>query len=325
MARPDNRNLDVLKYAMSILIILIHLGMAERLIICRVAVPVFFVVSSYLFFSSPDASAPGETCAAWRRSMWRYARLYAFWFVALLPLSARIYDLGTKTPGALAAWLIEGVAMGNTFPASWYITACMICLSATCLLRRHDTLLLSLGAAAYTWCCLASNYYHTQVASTLTHLMPDFAPDNSFLAGLLFVAAGKAMATRGLPPVRLAAMGVAAGTMLLFAEDAIIARSGCRFSNDCYLSLAILAPAIVACVLKMRQVPIATSVATTLRHTSTIYYCAHIPVISAMAHVCPEATLTARICLAVGACTIVAAVIIFLSKRRPLGILRYAY
>lgn len=88
--KNDGQRFDVLKFGLAILVVLIHTsqqGMFFRPIL-RVAVPLFFLMTSYFFFAKQASLNTGDEK---KKGLQKYVKrtlwLYAFWFVALLPLT----------------------------------------------------------------------------------------------------------------------------------------------------------------------------------------------------------------------------------------------
>lgn len=118
---------DVLKFILSLMVVAIHGALSEKIIYpwVRLAVPLFFIMTSYFLFLKLK-NMPGEDGTILKRFVIRNIRLYLFWFVILLPLTLYIrrdlYFCGTQ--GILN--FLSGLFFGSTFVASWYITASII-------------------------------------------------------------------------------------------------------------------------------------------------------------------------------------------------------
>lgn len=82
-----NRNIDILKYLMSIMIIMIHVGYSFKLPILRCAVPVFFIISSFLFFKKINSTEKDYKVKVLFKFISRALKLYLFWFILLLPVT----------------------------------------------------------------------------------------------------------------------------------------------------------------------------------------------------------------------------------------------
>lgn len=82
--RKEIEILDVAKFVMAIMVVGIHtLGKYGIYPLFRIAVPLFFMISSYLFFSDPDKCG-NVICL--KKFCLRNIKLYTFWFIALMPV-----------------------------------------------------------------------------------------------------------------------------------------------------------------------------------------------------------------------------------------------
>lgn len=114
--------------------------------LCPLAVPFFFVTSSFLFYRR----APEKQDL--RYFLRRILHLYAFWFVIELPITflhAFIEPDGTLVQKTLN--FIKSALLHSTFRGSWYLTALMEGMVLIHLLGRRwrTKWLILLGAAAY--------------------------------------------------------------------------------------------------------------------------------------------------------------------------------
>ena len=79
--------IDALKFVLSILVVSIHVGPFGEFWMVpfkRIAVPLFFLITSYYFFSGWAACACMEESAAkLEKYIKRNLQLYLFWFIAL--------------------------------------------------------------------------------------------------------------------------------------------------------------------------------------------------------------------------------------------------
>ena len=91
----NNDSLDCLKVILSVLIVILHshpLGEKYHYIfypLVRVAVPVFFIISGFLFFNKCERINPID---ALKRYVIRNMKLYAFWECVLLPVTIYVRD-----------------------------------------------------------------------------------------------------------------------------------------------------------------------------------------------------------------------------------------
>ena len=86
---------DVLKFVLSILIVSTHTSLFEGYItpLVRLAVPAFFMISGYFFFSKINSCDSIEKQRAYlKKSVSHNLKLYLFWFILLLPLTTRVKE-----------------------------------------------------------------------------------------------------------------------------------------------------------------------------------------------------------------------------------------
>lgn len=129
---------DLLKFIMSLFVIAIHSHLADILIskdyqilgeviktLQDLAVPSFFVLSSYLFFKKSLQQSSQEN-VYWLKFVKRLCKVYFFYFLLLSPII-------TQTRG----WFDVGIIMGLklflmdiflrfTYPGSWFLSALII-------------------------------------------------------------------------------------------------------------------------------------------------------------------------------------------------------
>ena len=162
MERKTYNSLDLMKIIASILVVAIHAeplnGLSKDIVIdvfARVAVPFFFITSSFFFFKGYHD----------KQALLRYIRclalLYMFWFVVTLPITVLNSFIEPDTSFAHNLLrFIRGFFLGSTFRGSWFLMALMECISFIWLLSRrlHTPTLLFIGICMYTISVLFSSY-----------------------------------------------------------------------------------------------------------------------------------------------------------------------
>ena len=204
MTRTQYGAFDISKLLLSVFVCAVHTcrGVLPVFPWTRIAVPVFFLISSFLFFSGVfgerDKSMQKRRLA---KFVLRNLRLYAFWFAVLLPvvLVMKKYFAGGIVHGTLR--FFADILLGSTFPASWYISALIIgCVIMYFVRGRAGNIAaLLLSCAAYFICCLMSNYRGFFEGSAMEHIFVVLYPGtfyNSFPAGLVWIAVGKLLAAK---------------------------------------------------------------------------------------------------------------------------------
>jgi len=197
-------NLDVLKYLMSIMIVMIHSGFALSMPVLRCAVPVFFMISSFLFFRSINHKTKEEANQRLVKFVKRALKLYLFWLILLFPyLVVQNFVLGDLS--TFFVRLPFNTVFLSSFPASWYIAAYIIGICIVFELRRHFILVCIIGIMSYVWCCLITNYsnllfsqplFETFFAEYNSNILVDYSASlyKSFPVGIIFISLGKLFA-----------------------------------------------------------------------------------------------------------------------------------
>lgn len=183
--------LDVLKFCMALLVVSIHARLFKEIgwlydfvhPLKYSAVPIFFVISSYLFFSRDQIGLK-----ALGHYLKRLGMFYLFWFVLLLPVTLRI-----RGWSSLVGFLYN-LSLGSTFRGSWFIMALLIGIPIIYFARRvlHPFILLFVVYAIH-----------------LPFQYPDLWPnaqwgDFSFIPSLLWIDIGSLLASKaiGTAPVK---------------------------------------------------------------------------------------------------------------------------
>lgn len=163
---------------------------------CRIAVPYFFICSSFLFFSKemPDIKKYSK----------RLISLYVAWFFIEIPFVYHRFFVDYERPFFSQMFnFFRCLVFNNTWYASWFIMACIISTNIIYYLshRLTNKQLLLLGWGGYFLSLLCSSY-----SGILDLLLDDnfkyyhaafsyfFMPANSFIVALIYVVLGKIIA-----------------------------------------------------------------------------------------------------------------------------------
>lgn len=123
------RNLDILdltKFILALFVVATHTKLLQGVLMpwLRLAVPLFFIISSFLLFSKMNEANEDDKWNIIRKSCIRIMKLYLFWFIILLPYTLFMrkawFDNGVIT-GCLT--MLKHIVFGSTFPVSWYLAA----------------------------------------------------------------------------------------------------------------------------------------------------------------------------------------------------------
>lgn len=279
---------DILKFIMSVLVVATHTGLfAPHLTpIVRLAVPVFFVLSGYFFFSKINASdTPEKKRLYLRKSVKHNLQLYIFWFIVLSPITfyVRDYFSGGVLKGILS--LVQNFLFGSTFQASWYITALIWGLVILFFLSQKlsNTMLVILGLILYIPALLSSNYAFIPmmndtamaVYTSVTDVI--LLPCRNFFAGIIFLALGKILAeknadtnSRKYGALSLLFIAALAGEYLALDFGRVPIED-----TDCFIMLPFAAYYICKWILCLN---VRCSLSPVLRKLSTLSYCSHMAV-----------------------------------------------
>ncbi len=283
-----NENYDIFdlsKLILALMVLCIHanpFGSESALAfpITRAAVPLFFMISSFLFFQKYDQENRTGQITRLKKYSVRLLRLYLFWFVVLLPITLYVRK-SYFAKGALRGifLFVRGFFLGSTFIASWYLMALLIGIILICLLSKvlPNYVLVLLGGVLYLVCCAGSNYANADFVkhSILNSVIRSYPGHiyNGFPVAIIWVALGKCFVdkkqrkTGGLHVLLALACFV-----LLLMEQYLINVNEFSKANDCYLALVPLCYCVFAMI---RSTRITLNNPRTLREFSTALYCVH--------------------------------------------------
>ena len=270
---------DIAKVILSVFIVAIHtMGKYGPYPILRIAVPVFFMVSGYLFFSKYNATE--MKVSVLYSFIKRNLELYAFWFIALLP----IFIQGFSFDMMGVAKIIVRFLVGSTFASSWYLMALVI---GVCLVFYSNKIsggqivLMLFAVGSFCLCCLFSNYRNLLTEQSVLFKLLLAYPGtiyNSFPVSLIWIIIGKKFAdyeyihglSKAIYPKWYIILGVSLA--LLIVEYLIVAQLNSCVDNDCYFMLLPVCASLFGIILNIN---IDWKYAKIARKASTIVYCLH--------------------------------------------------
>lgn len=326
--------IDISKIILSFLIVALHSELLNGKLFpyVRIAVPVFFVFSGFLFFEKIKISSDGGNCL--KNMIRRNLQLYIFWFVVLIPFTLYARNYFADGIGRGILYLIRDFIFGSTFRASWYIIASTIGMSIIYFLgkRINNTLLLVCCIPFFVLACLSTNYYFILEKNEIViwwyqkiiELIGE--PHHNFMISLIYVTIGKIISEMEIKNqrYRLSMLGiliiglVAEYNWLNKYEDIII-------NNDCYL---LLVPIATYFVLWIKDVEISIPYAKSLRNVSTIVYCIHCNVIMVVGKLIRTFGIVDKYHILLFIISLLISIffaVLILLGRRKIIILRYAY
>lgn len=330
---------DITKMILSIFVIGAHAGLYPDIMnpLYRIAVPMFFMMSSYFFFKSLGQDKTANK-ARLKKFVVRNLRLYGFWFVALLPLTLIIRDYFAQgfVPGLLT--LLHNFLFYSTFRASWYLIA--LCTAMVILYFLSGVTgnkgLLWISAPIYVLYCLFSNYYGLFGECDLWNSFCNgyrtvfVTLCNNFPAGFLWITLGKMFAEGKISiPAKVTRWMLPLSVMLLYAEQITVLHYGLADKTDYYFALV---PCCIALFSLLRGADVHCSTAPLLRKTSTVVYVLHSSAISVLnliggrfLHI-PEGWMAVYLTASsLMVCIAATFIILRLEKQKGFRWLRYAY
>ena len=278
---------DAAKLVMSLFVVAIHANLFNQALFptIRLAVPVFFIFTGFFTFSKINKMPFGNRKQVLWKIEKRYMQLYLFWFVVLLPFT--LYNRQYHTYGLpeLIPVFLRHLVWGSTFPASWYLAACMLGIGVVYLLSGCKCFWhIVIAAAAYLLATVTSKYELIIAENELFNMCYMTlkrcvgSPCNNVFAAILYIMVGRMLAEQKIFCVngRKSLMGFVICYMGLLCEFFLAKRQpwfapGC----DCWFMLAPTAFFLVSVVMRLE---IKLPCAAFLRTTSTIVYCSHLPV-----------------------------------------------
>lgn len=241
--------------------------------LCRIAVPFFFVASSYLFYTGK-----GDI----KRYVTRILILYAVWFVLEAPMT--YYRFFVEPDGSLFRNLVlffRGLLLNSTFYASWYLTASWQgMLIVWWLSKRISPKWLTVIGIVCFLASLPGTMWYGLIANTpfrQPYWLFNMAlcPANSFIIAIPYCILGKYLAEGKIEPTRQQGALLLLGAVAFSILEIWICRNT-FWMTDTYLGLLFLAPILVWWMLQARF-GISDKVSKCLRNCSTLVYLSHLP------------------------------------------------
>lgn len=188
---------DVLKFLMAFVIVSLHAGVSKEfgepyssvvLNFQNLAVPVFFVLSSVLFFDKFFTASNQDIKAIWKYER-RLLILYFIWSIIMLPITLFLHHYQEQGLVGLLYWA-KDFFFGYTFYASWFFGALLVGMPLVFLLRNYPWALFVLVLTFYfvfmfytqlpLWVVSPFEWYHQHLG----------APSRSFLYGVIWIGVG---------------------------------------------------------------------------------------------------------------------------------------
>ena len=240
----DNKDIfDLTKLILVLMVIAIHSNFLPLLLYpwLRLAVPMFFVISSFLFFSKNKNLSDLEKKKHLKHYVIRLLKLYIFWFIVLLPVTIYLRR-GWFNNGIYLGILkiITNLFLGSTFIASWYIAAIIIGMLFINYFsdKLNDKMLLIIVILLYMVCCLSSSY--SFIFKSLVLKNDFYEIHYTFVVSLIYIYLGKLFSENKIQIDKKSnILLLVISCILLYTECFIVCWFTGNFNNDCYLFLPV--------------------------------------------------------------------------------------
>ncbi len=278
---------DILKFILSFLVVAIHTQLFPSVLYpwLRIAVPTFFMITSYFIFGKlKSISDDASRTVIIKKFVIRNLKLYLFWFVLLLPLTLYLRrDIYFANGILVGLWnFVKNLMFGSTFIASWYIMASVIGVLLIFILSKRigNKLLLAITSVIYILIALKSSYYslfeQNAVISTIVNIYNTFFGDPvlSFPASLFWITCGKCFAEETFKPKKsICIIMCLSSCVLLYGEWLFVKGLSGSLDNDCYLLLPPVCVGLFGWILTCK--PIHSRFSIYFRRCSTVMYALH--------------------------------------------------
>lgn len=335
-------NLDIAKTVLALLVVTLHVFLNSpnpKLYpllnpVTRIAVPTFFILSSYFFFRKIKGVNWTGRVSYLRHAELRYIGLYVFWFVVLLPITL-IADRGMISSGRQ---FVTQLLFNSTFADSWYIMALIlgipIILILTKLFGNYGALIISIfanGLALFT-----TNYANTVLGLRVMkhwYALPiTIYPYQAFPVALLWIVIGKLFADEQVRVnrVHLWRLGAVCSIIALYIEQQIVLHMHWDIHGDAFFMLIPTCFFVFGLLISMGKGRISSL---WLHAFATVTYCLHgslirvANIIAMHMHFQMTTNLNHLVVwiLIILTCTLVTLVLTKLASFKPLKWLRFAY
>ena len=281
---------------------------------CRIAVPFFFVVSSYFFYKK------GNDIFSFIK---RLLVLYAVWFLIESPITIYNFFIASDKPlKAQILIFLRGLFVNSTFPGSWFITALWEGMLIVWLLAKklNWRWMIIIGIL----CILASlpgTLYYGLIRDTpfrqkywLFNMV--FCPANSFITAIPYCLAGKYLATKERFPSSHILWAFLIAVFFLGVVETTLCKP-LHYISDTYVSLYLFTPLLVSLLLSSR-IHLSDKKALYLRKTSILIYFIHLPILFILQHFFHLEKGPASWLVTLFSAILFSTVIYFLSRKIPL-------
>lgn len=291
MEKTENTNIkksydsfDLFKFIVSFVVMIVHtnpLGESRFHWLhpwVRIAIPVYFMISAFLFFSKYDSLPEEKKNGYLVKFIKRDLTLYLFWFIVFLPFTIVYRDYFHKG----IVYFIGSILLGSSFPASWYLMALVI---AIVIVAKFDKgigkVLVPVLAILFYLLCLGQNTW--RVLADKTGILPKIYNATaisyaaSFFVAIIWIWCGRLFVKYKekvlAADMKMTVAAYVLSLVLLYFEDKWLFDRGLfTKNNDVYFFGLLAGPLLFMTIMKM---DIHVAQAKTLRIMSTLIYCFH--------------------------------------------------
>lgn len=236
MLRKNYYGLDIAKFVSAFLVICVHTAPLKDInadanfflvqILARLAVPLFFVISGFLFFSKLDTAREWndyENKARLKHYLFRLGKLYLIWTILYLPFSFLLLRGERFSAEALLGYARDFFFNGSYYHL-WFLPALMLAVCVVYFLRSHTSMKLTMSIAFVLYLIgMAGNVYAPLlekipgVSAVFQQYTEVFTTTrNGLFFGVMYVALGSYFAKRRLE-VTHSHLAPALGLLVSFA------------------------------------------------------------------------------------------------------------
>lgn len=275
---------DLMKLVLSFFVVAIHINPFGselwyiRYPITRVAVPLFFMMSSYFFFKKIKLQDTKQQLKSLFIFVKRNLILYMSWFIVLFPVTYDYYKYYKLTGQEMLDNIVMRFFYSSTFKSSWYLMGLVIGVVIIYFLTKitNNKVGIIVGFICYAICAMLSNYAvifkDVQIIHTIKEAYP-FAMYYGFPVGLLFINMGKVLAEKeNLKADKHTYLKLAISTVLLFVEAYLVITNEWYGETPCFIMLI---PFCWYCFIVVSNMKIKIPYGKEIRVISTVMYCFH--------------------------------------------------
>ena len=281
----EYNSIDILKFVLSIFVMMIHSGMDKTLIspLLRTAVPLFFIISGFFFFQKTKKLSDGKEKIS---ALWHFVKrnlfLYLFWTILQMPIW--IYTRGYYRdlfPNGFFS-IIKDFFLGSGFTGSWYIPALILGTIIIFFLSKKIPagVLILITLPLYVICCFYTNYWNLLDSNSILVKFNEFYQNTTGLhfytglpVSLFWISIGNFFAKKEiLIKTRYLIICLTASALFIAIERYLILKYQLATIDDCYFTLILLCP-LIFLIVNRHSITFKSRIR--VREISTIIYVVH--------------------------------------------------